>query len=101
MLAVQAVRDAIFGINHIDDARSIQFLASCKDDNLIQLRHFEQEGIQTESLHCVYARIFAIEDDLSGTGGTSDSKSNLAGRVKVVWMRVSSRSSTRTFLRVD
>lgn len=76
--------DPILGIDHVDDPGGIQFLAGSEDDDLVQSRHLEQEGIQSKTFNRINPCIFSIEDYLNGECSTSDSKSYLAGLVKVV-----------------
>lgn len=84
MLSVESMGDPILGIDHVDDPGGVQLLTGSEDDDLVQSRHLEQEGVQSETFNSIDPGILSIEDYLNGECGTSDSKSYLAGLVKVV-----------------
>jgi hypothetical protein len=64
VFSVEAMRDPLLGVDHIDDSIGIELLTGCKDDEFIEFGHLKQEGVESKSFHRINLCVFAVEDYL-------------------------------------
>lgn len=61
MFSEQSMRYSFFRIDEIDDPIGIFSLTGCKDNDFVELRHFKEESIESETLGCIDPCAFSIQ----------------------------------------
>ena len=64
VLTVKPMGDSMLRINEIDHFIRIMLMTCRENDQFVQLRHFEEKRIETESLNCEDARALTVQHDL-------------------------------------